>query len=127
MILVDTAVWIDHLSSADPLLQHLLLQRSVLGHSFVLGELAIGSLKRRKTILIEIESLPQAIVASDFEVRHFIESHSLYGRGIGYIDAHLLASVRLTPEAQLWTRDKRLHGIAAAMSIAFNEPEPRTQ
>ena len=86
----------------------MLEQGRVMTHAFVIGELALGSLKQRQLVLAALRGLPQAILASNDEVAHFIERHSLHGIGIGYVDAHLLASVRLTPGASLWTRDRRL-------------------
>ena len=118
MILVDTSVWVDHLRVGDDGLIRLLQDRGVLGHPFVLGELSMGTLRHRDLLLYDLARLPQAEVASDPEVRHFIEEGRLYGRGIGYVDAHLLASIRLTPAAVLWTRDQRLHTVADEMKLA---------
>jgi predicted nucleic acid-binding protein len=108
VILVDTSVWIDHLKSSDLALADLLGTGRVLAHSFVTGELALGSLRQRRTVLESLRDLPQATVASDDEVMMLIEREQLYGLGIGFVDAHLLAAVRLTPGALLWTRDRRL-------------------
>jgi len=108
MILVDTSVWIDHLRHGEVELMRLLNAGQVLTHRFVIGEMALGNLQNRKLVLSTMQNLPQANAASDEEVLHFIESHALFGTGIGYIDAHLLAAVRLSPGALLWTRDKRL-------------------
>ena len=113
MILVDTSVWIDHLRRGDTELQRLLEKGQVLTHPFVVGELAMGSLKQRETILEALQNLPVAEKAHDDEVLLFVADHALFGLGIGYVDAHLLASTRLTPGALLWTRDKRLAEIAA--------------
>ena len=93
----------------------------------VTGELAVGSLRNRAVVLRAIDRLPQGVTARDFEVRQFLELHTLYGRGVGYIDLHLLLSVRLTPDALLWTRDRRLQAIAAEMSVAYIGPAPPTQ
>jgi predicted nucleic acid-binding protein len=122
MILADTAVWIAHRRTGDATLQRLLMVRQVLGHPLIAGELAVGSLRQRHDFLRDIDNLPRPVIADDHEVRSFIEVHKLFGRGVGYIDLHLLLSVRLTPEALLWTRDKRLHEIAGEMSIAYDEP-----
>lgn len=123
MILVDSSVWIDHLRSSDAVLTDLLNRGQVLGHPFVIGELALGSLRQRADIIGALQDLPKASVADDDEVTAFIDRYALFGRGIGYIDAHLLASVRLTANATLWTRDKRLHEIAASLAIATPIPE----
>ena len=119
MILIDTSVWVDHLRANDTALAALLGAGLVLAHPFVIGELALGNLRRREIVLHALADLPRASVATDREVLHFIERHALFGRGIGYIDAHLLAAVKLTPEAELWTNDKRLHGIAVQLDLAI--------
>jgi predicted nucleic acid-binding protein len=90
----------------------------VLAHPFVTGELALGNLRQRESILAYLQNLPQATVARDTEVLRFISQEALYGYGIGYVDAHLLASVRLTAGGSLWTRDKRLHAIAGRFGLA---------
>ncbi|OYW16139.1 MAG: VapC toxin family PIN domain ribonuclease [Novosphingobium sp. 12-64-8] len=118
MILVDSSVWIDHLRSSDAVLSDLLNRAQVLAHPFVIGELALGSLRQRTTIIDALQDLPKAVKADDGEVLAFIERQSLDARGIGYIDAHLLASVRLTPDASLWTRDRRLNEVANVLGLA---------
>ncbi len=118
MILVDTSVWVDHLRSKDAELERLLNDGQVLSHPFVTGELALGNLSLRDAILHALRGLPEATVARDGEVLHLISTHSLFGRSIGYVDAHLLASVQLTSGASLWTRDKRLHEIATKLQLA---------
>ena len=118
MIIVDTSVWIDHLKSSDPVLADLLGKGRVLAHSFVTGELALGTLRQRRTVLESLRDLPQATVASDDEVMMLIEREQLYGLGIGFVDAHLLAAVRLTPEALLWTRDRRLRQAATRLGLS---------
>jgi predicted nucleic acid-binding protein len=118
MILIDSSVWIDHLRSSDALLSGLLGGGQVLAHPFIIGELAMGSLRQRDVILNALRDLPQALVASDDEVLGFIDQQRLFGLGIGYVDAHLLAAARLTAGASLWTRDKRLHDIAERMGLA---------
>ena len=120
MILVDTSVWIDHLRHGDAELVDALNQFQVLIHPFVLGEIACGNLQARSTVLTLLGSLPAATVATDEETLAFIEQHALMGRGIGYIDAHLCASARLSG-AQLWTRDKRLRTISFALGWAHQE------
>jgi predicted nucleic acid-binding protein len=119
VILVDTSVWVDHLRAADKALAALLDAGMVLAHPFVIGELALGSLRQREMVLQALAGLPHASVATDAEVLHFIERYALSGRGIGYIDAHLLAAVKLTAGAELWTNDKRLHGVAVQLGVAI--------
>jgi predicted nucleic acid-binding protein len=121
MILVDTTVWVDHLRAGDRTLEGLLDGATVLIHPIVIGEIALGHLSQRQTILHELSRLPKAVTASDSEALEFIDRHQLFGLGIGYIDVHLLASVRLTG-ATLWTRDKRLHDTAALLGLAMPRP-----
>ena len=117
MILADTSVWIDHLRKTDPMLVALLNGGHVLWHPYILGELALGHLKQRKMILSALQNLPQARVAHDDEVVGMIDRWALFGRGIGYIDAHLLASIPLSPATLLWTRDQRLRTVAEALGL----------
>ena len=91
-------------------------------HPFVVGEIACGSLRDRKSILELLQDLPAAVVAESDEVLLFIERHALHGKGIGYVDVHLLASVALTDGAKVWTRDIKLHRVAAALGCAYPEP-----
>lgn len=121
MILVDTSIWIDHLRKGAPRLAAALEQGSVLMHPFVLGELACGKLKNRREVLRLLGDLPAAPVATDREALDFIEQRALMGRGMGYIDVHLLASVALAGSARLWTRDKRLSAVAAELDLAYAE------
>ena len=118
MILVDTSVWLDHLRAGDKALAALLQAGMVLAHPFVIGELALGNLRQREIVLSALSDLPHASVATDAEVLHFIDRHALFGRGVGYLDAHLLAAVKLTAGAELWTNDKRLHGVANQLGLA---------
>lgn len=121
MILVDTSVWIDHLAEGEPRLERLLNDESVLMHPFVVGELALGSLGRREIVIDALTLLPQVVRASHDEVMHFLHVERLFGKGIGYVDLHLLASTRLTPGATLWTKDKRLRLLAGELNL-FVEP-----
>ncbi len=118
MILVDTSVWVDHLRADNTALAALLDAGRVFIHPFVIGELALGALRQRETVLTALSDLPLAIVATDPEVLIFIERHALFGRGVGYVDAHLLASARLTAGAALWTKDRKLHNVADALGLA---------
>ena len=117
MILVDTSVWVDHLRKGDRGLAELLTASNVLMYPFVSGELACGNLRKRDQILALLKNLPRAAVATDDEVLFFIERHALMGRGLGYVDVHLLASVALHGTARLWTRDKRLRAAADSLGL----------
>lgn len=119
MILVDTSVWVDHLRKGDRGLADLLTASKVLTHPFVIGELACGNLRKRDQILALLKDLPRAAVATNDEVLFFIERHTLMGRGLGYIDVHLLASVALHATARLLTRDKRLQAAADSLGLAY--------
>lgn len=88
-------------------------------HPCVMGELALGHLCNRAEVLGALSALPRSTVASHDEIRLFIERNSLAGSGIGYIDADLLASVALTPEARLWTRDRRLADCARNLGLEY--------
>jgi predicted nucleic acid-binding protein len=121
MILVDTSIWIDHFRSGVSVLADALEADTVMTHPFVLGELACGHLHNRTEVLRLLDELPQAPVGNELEVRAFIERHRLMGRGIGYIDVHLLAAATLAVEGVLWTRDKRLASAAADLHIGTDE------
>jgi predicted nucleic acid-binding protein len=118
VILVDTSIWVDHLRVGDERLAALLDGGEVLAHPFVIGELALGNLRQRDVFLSDLFLLPQADVASDEEVLGLIDREKLFGRGIGYIDAHLLAAARLTTDTKLWTRDRTLNMAAAQLGLA---------
>lgn len=118
LILVDTSIWIDHLRAGSEPLAALLQSDRVCNHAFVVGELACGNLANRSEVLTLLQALPRLPAASDDEVLHFIDHHRLMGRGIGYVDAHLLAACTLSA-AQLWSRDKRLATVADAMGLAW--------
>jgi predicted nucleic acid-binding protein len=118
VILVDTSVWVDHLRRGDERLAALLEGGEILMHPFVIGELALGHLRQRHLIVTSLQDLPQARVATEDEVLLFIAERRLFGLGIGYVDAHLLASARLTAGATLWTRDARLLGAAGRLGLA---------
>ena len=120
MILVDTSVWIDHLRSGDENLTSLLESSQVLMHPFILAEIACGNLANRQPLLSLLAHLPSCTAALDTEVLAFIEHNKLMGRGIGYIDAHLLAATKLTGSARLWTRDKRVATLAQALDCCFS-------
>lgn len=117
MILVDTSIWVDHLRAGNAGLVDALEQGSVLMHPFILGELACGNLQSRSEILALLGSMPGSTTATDAEALAFIEQHALMGRGIGYVDVHLLASAVLD-DARLWTRDQRLAAVAHDLDVA---------
>jgi len=122
MILADTSDWIDHFRTGNADMSKLLTQRQIAMHPFIVAELALGSLRDRARALSYLDMLPQVRVAQLDEVRQMIEARSLYSQGIGLIDAHLIASVFLNPGTLLWTKDKRLRGIATALGIHANLP-----
>ena len=122
MILVDTSVWVDHLREGVPALAAVLDEGIVLTHPLGVGELACGHLPNRSEMLALFARLPAATRASDAEALEFIEHRSLMGRGIGYIDAHVLASAALTHDARIWTRDRRLAAVALELGLGV-KPE----
>ena len=122
MILVDTSVWVEHLRHGLPRLATLLQAGEVLIHPWVIGELACGNLRNRHQVLELLQGLPTAAVASDAEVLLLIEGDRLMGQGIGYIDAHLLASARLS-HCRLWTQDRRLAAVVLEQGVAAGAPE----
>ena len=120
MILVDTSVWVDHLRRSSSALVALLGQGQVATHAFVVGELALGSLKHRDRFLNALQSMPQTVVATDTEVLRFIDEMDLHSMGIGLVDVHLLASCRLNGGTLLWTSDKRLQAAASELALAWS-------
>ena len=116
MTLVDTSVWIDHLRAGNRILRSLLEIGEVLAHPLVVGELACGRLRNRVEILTLLQALPEAQIAEHEEVMRVVECEHLYGQGIGWIDAHLLASARLS-RAALWTLDRHLSKIASQLNL----------
>ena len=124
MILVDTSVWVDHLRRGDAQLVDLLESNTVIMHPFVVGEIACGSLADRALTLDLLLNLPAALVAEPDEVLVYLDQHSLHGRGIGYIDVHLLASAAISG-AKLWTRDKRLRLAARELGCALDDAGER--
>ncbi|HEU4340188.1 MAG TPA: PIN domain-containing protein [Candidatus Binatia bacterium] len=116
MILVDTSVWIEHLRAGSGRLRDLLFAEQVLCHPFIVGELACGTLHNRGEILTMLKALPEAKLLEHEEVLAFLDARRLYGRGIGWVDAHLLASTLLTGCA-IWTFDKPLRKAAAAVKV----------
>ncbi|MDR0780056.1 MAG: type II toxin-antitoxin system VapC family toxin [Pseudomonadales bacterium] len=126
MILVDTSVWIAHLNVGEPLLTELLEQGEIVMHPSVLGELACGNLRNRRQLLGFMQDLPEAITASDDEVLRFINDKQLMGKGIGYVDAQLLASMALSSLQCLWTRDRRLAEAARSLGYLAQPEDTRS-
>lgn len=117
MVLVDTSVWIDHLTRGNSRLAQLLDDGMVMCHPFVIGELACGRLRNRREVLGLLAALPQAPVADHEEVLHLIDRHSLFGRRLGWVDVHLVGSTLLAASA-LWTLDKSLNQAAGVLRVA---------
>ena len=126
MILADTSIWVDYLRSRNlvrnPEMAERLRRGQIVMHPFIVAEIALGSLHNRRKRLDEMESLLEVKVAQLQEVRHMIEAHSLYSKGIGLTDAHLIASCLMTPGTQLWARDGNMETVAKALGILVNLP-----
>lgn len=120
MILADTSIWVDHLRAGDRRLADALERGDVCVHPLVIGELACGNLRQRRRILDLLAQLPVTPIATDPEVLSFIERRALMGRGLGYLDVHLLAAVAIDGETRLWTRDKRLAAAATSLHLALD-------
>lgn len=116
-MLIDTSVWVDHLRRRNARLAELLEATQVWTHPFVIGELACGNLSRRTEVLSLLDALPQAPLVDHHEVLKFIDARRLHGRGLGWIDVHLLASARLAG-LPFWTLDKRLSEAARELALA---------
>jgi predicted nucleic acid-binding protein len=118
MILADTSIWVDHLRHGDALMEVMLDADQIVAHPFVIGEIALGYMPKRAEILESLQALPALAIVSPDEVLHFVEQQQLIATGIGYVDTHLLASIILTDDCRLWTRDKRLAAIAERLGVA---------
>ena len=121
MTLADTSVWIDHLHQEIVALTRLLADGRVLVHPFVIGELAVGRLSQRQAVLSDLGKMKTTVMAADGDVLRLIDRHKLFGSGNGYIDAHLLTAALITPDAWLWTRDRRLKAVAQSLGVAATE------
>ena len=119
MIIVDSAVWIDHHHKGIDQLWELMQLEAAMMHPYVLGEIALGSLRNHADFIAAARDLPQPPIAETPEVLNLIVNGGLHSSGIGYVDAHLLASTMLIPNGALWTRDRRLHAVAERLEIAF--------
>jgi predicted nucleic acid-binding protein len=118
MVLVDTSVWVSHLRDSNAALEELLNEGEVVCHPFIIGELACGNLKNRAEILSLLQALPMALHAEHEEVMRVIETYHLIGKGLGYIDMHLLASAIMT-NIPIWTNDRRLSKVSAKLGIGY--------
>jgi predicted nucleic acid-binding protein len=117
MVLVDTSVWVAHFRDGNIGLEVLLNKGRALTHAFIVGELACGNLRNRAEILSYLDALPKAVHAEHQEIMAFIENHRLMGKGLGYIDMHLLASAMLS-KVPLWTIDKKMGETASMLGIS---------
>lgn len=118
-IIPDSSIWIDHLNRGDHHLASLLKRRRIALHPMIIGEIALGSIANRAAILEELGALPQAKPVSHAEVMAMIDWLELFNCGVGYVDAHLIASTRQLPNGRLWTRDKKLHKQAARLGVVY--------
>lgn len=121
MILADTSVWINHLRDTDDSLVALLEHNTVLIHPMIIGELACGTMKNRQSLLALWHNLPAIVMITHNEAIYFLEQNRLMGRGIGFVDVHLLAAVALQGDARLWTHDKQLAQAADDLGLGFAE------
>ena len=120
MVLVDTSVWVNHFRNSDKRLEKLLLNGEVVCHTHIIGELARGNIKNRKEIIPLLLSLPTASLIEFEEFLYFIQHNQLNGKGIGFVDIHLLASAQLS-QIPLWTEDKRLMKAATALDLLYKK------
>jgi predicted nucleic acid-binding protein len=120
MVLVDTSVWINHLRNSDRHLEKLLLNGEVACHPHIIGEFACGNIKNRQEIISLLQALPQSPTINFEEYLYFIEQNQLHGKGIGFVDIHLLASAQLG-QMPLWTADKRLKAACGGLSIDYHK------
>lgn len=120
LILADTSIWVDHFRTSNPAMIDLLNDGMIVTHPFILGELALGSLANRALLLRRLDQLVQVDVAHDFEVRQLIEDAELHSKGVGWVDVHLLASMRIHSSLHLWTRDKRLARAAEQIGLSLH-------
>lgn len=126
MILVDTSIWIDHFRHGDAELTKIIEDDRLLCHPFIVGELALGSLREREAVIAFLAAQRVPVIATHAEVMTVIDRHSIFSMGIGYTDAHLLTSTLLDRRSSLWTRDKRLaaaaHKVGASVYLSPNVP-----
>lgn len=120
LVVVDSAIWIDHINRGDDELIALLKRNRAAMHPMIYGEIALGSLKNRKAVLRELRELPHVAAAPHAEVFAMIEWLDLFGKGVGFIDVHLIAATRMIEGASLYTRDKRLRAQAERLGLAYS-------
>jgi len=120
VVLVDTSVWVSHLRETNDDLVELLNDGEVICHPFIIGELACGNLRNRAGIIALLEALPTALVVDHEELLSFIEARKVMGKGLGYIDVHLLAAAILTG-VPLWTLDKKLEQVAGELQCRYRQ------
>jgi len=120
MVLVDTSIWVTHLRQGSRQLEKLLMDAEVMCHPFIIGELACGDLKNRNEIIPLLQALPMAPTIEPDEFLFFIDRNHLMGKGVGFVDVHLLASAQLTG-VPLWTADKRLKSAADQLTLTFKQ------
>ena len=118
MILVDSSIWVSHLRQSSRQLEKLLMNAEVMCHSFIIGELACGNLKNRNEIISLLQSLPMAPTVEFDEFLFFIDRNHMMGKGVGFVDVHLLASAQLAG-VLLWTADKKLKSSADQLELTF--------
>jgi predicted nucleic acid-binding protein len=118
MALVDTSVWIDHFYKKNDHLVNLLNEGKVYTHEYIAGEIACGNISNRDEIIYLLQALSYTLSISHEEILDFISNRHLYGKGLGYIDIHLLAS-SLISNVKLWTRDKKLNQVAKELNISY--------
>ena len=119
MVIVDTSIWINHLRKGDKHLEKLLLDAEVVCHPFVIGELACGNLKNRNEIISLLQSLPHSPTVDHQEFLYFIDKHPLMGKGIGFVDVHLLASAQLA-KLPIWTADSKLRTVSNELELLYS-------
>lgn len=123
MILADTSVWIDHFRAGDKMLADLLERGQIVIHPWIVGELALGNLRNRDFTIDLLNGLPHVSIVDHQFLLNLISQERLHGLGVGYVDLQLMAAVRDTPDTLLWTRDRRLDGIAARLGMRFDPGE----
>lgn len=118
-VLIDTSDWIDLLDKGKKSVSDILVDPNLSCHPFVIGELALGNPGNRYDLIADLHTIPQIKVSEEKEVLYLVQKEKLYGRGIGYVDCHLLASTVSVPNTLLWTLDKRLYKVAVMLGVAF--------